>query len=73
MSNAFAQYYIANDVQIFTYNHPLPKTVESQIDNLNTGATGLNLALLTIFGLGFLMASFAVFVTSVCSLNLDHL
>ncbi len=66
MSNVFAQYYINDNVQIFTYNHPLPPTVESQLENLTSGPTAFNLALLTIFGLGFMMAGFAVFVTAVC-------
>ena len=52
--------------RIYTYNHPLPKTLKSQLNTLQTGPTALNLALLTIIGLGFMQASFAVIVTSVC-------
>ena len=56
--------------RIYTYNHPLPKSVKTQVKNLQTGPTALNLALLTIFGLGLMQASFAVLVASVCDLTL---
>ena len=56
--------------KIYAHNHPLPKTVASQANTLQTGPTGLNIALLTIFGLGFLHASFAVFIVAVCEVTI---
>ena len=56
-----------NDVfrKIYTYNYPLPQTIKDQLDTLVTGPAAFNVALLAIFALGFLQASFAVFLTAV--------
>ena len=50
--------------QIFANNYPLPKTAVDQLDAIRTGPTGFNVAFLAIFALGFLQASFAVFLVT---------
>ena len=51
--------------KIYTYNQPLPKSTSSKISALQAGPVGLNVAILTLFGIGFLQASFAVFIVAV--------
>ncbi len=53
---------------IKTTNHPLPIQIADQINNLKSSPTGFNIALFMVFGLGFLMAAFSVFLVSVRAL-----
>ena len=65
LNNALLRYFInSSDAAIYTYNYPLPKQVKDQINSLKTSSAGFNLALFMIFGLGFLMSSFSIFLVS---------
>eukprot|EP00042_Codosiga_hollandica_P058831 m.893246 g.893246 ORF g.893246 m.893246 type:complete len:1835 (+) comp59976_c0_seq1:204-5708(+) len=64
LSNAFAQTYVGSDAQIFTYNYPLPKSAKDKVEALQSSGIGINVAILALFGIGFLQASFAIFIVS---------
>lgn len=47
-----------NTAAIYTYNHPLPKSVSTAVDDVRSDPSGFNLALFMLFGLAFALASF---------------
>ena len=47
-----------SSVNIFTYNHPLPKTTDGKINEIRKDITGFNIAINLVFGMTFLMTSF---------------
>lgn len=63
LSNVMLQTHVSDsNARIFTYNHPLPASLDDELDELRKDATGLNLAIFMAFGGGFLLASYIVFV-----------
>eukprot|EP00052_Salpingoeca_macrocollata_P025254 m.229564 g.229564 ORF g.229564 m.229564 type:complete len:1857 (+) comp22401_c4_seq1:3439-9009(+) len=74
MDTVTLQEFIADaNAQIFTYNHPLPKSLSSTIDELRSDANGFNLALFIVFGLGFAAASFCVLLVTERVSHAKHL
>lgn len=65
LSNAIAQLVLQDStIKIYAYNYPLPKTASSSLSSLQISPTGLTLGILTCFGLGFMLATFAILCTS---------
>lgn len=60
-------------VNIFTYNHPLPKTTDGKINEIRKDVTGFNIAINLMFGMSFLMASFVLMPVNERSLKAKHI
>lgn len=73
MANIVAQAEVAGDAEIYTVVHPLPRETGDQIDDIQSSVTGFNLALFTLFGTGFLLASFALFLVTERATKAKHL
>jgi hypothetical protein len=57
--------------KIYAHNQPLPKSTENAVTTIQTSAVSFNVAIFALFGVGFLHASFAVFIVAV-RLDLLH-
>lgn len=64
INNVLLRASVGSSAAINTYNWPLPRKTQDQIDSLKTDTSGFNLALFLIFGIGFLLPSFAIFIVS---------
>ena len=60
IDNVLARNLLGDDSAIYTYSHPLPKTTAAKIEDVRKDATGFNVALMIIFGMAFLLASFVL-------------
>jgi hypothetical protein len=51
--------------RLYGHNLPLPKTADNKISLLSKSPVAFNVAVMVLFGIGFLQASFAVFIVAV--------
>ncbi|XP_077866667.1 phospholipid-transporting ATPase ABCA3-like [Saccoglossus kowalevskii] len=71
--NLLLQYYTNSSYSIRTTNHPLPLSSEAEIEIVSGGFGSVGLAILIVFGMAFLAASFAPFLVQERESKAKHL
>ncbi|XP_071958195.1 phospholipid-transporting ATPase ABCA3-like [Antedon mediterranea] len=72
-SNMILQAVTSDEYSIKTYNYPLPKDLTSQVDDASSGEDTFGLAILVVFGMAFLTASFIGFIVGEKENKAKHL
>ena len=74
MGNALLRLFGGDAYSITAYNHPLPRMEENRIEDeiLTAGATAFTVAIMMIFGMSFLVATFVVFLIKASFLSLAY-
>eukprot|EP00058_Branchiostoma_floridae_P014356 XP_002599844.1 hypothetical protein BRAFLDRAFT_95534 [Branchiostoma floridae] len=73
LSNILLQFYTSTDHSIKATNYPLPNSAENLAENAESGGAGVSLAILMVYGMAFLAASFVPFVVNERQCKAKHI
>ncbi|XP_078609223.1 phospholipid-transporting ATPase ABCA3-like isoform X2 [Branchiostoma floridae x Branchiostoma japonicum] len=73
LSNILLQFYTSTDHSIKATNYPLPNSAENLAENAERGGAGVSLAILMVYGMAFLAASFVPFVVNERQCKAKHI
>ncbi|XP_078687656.1 phospholipid-transporting ATPase ABCA3-like isoform X4 [Branchiostoma floridae x Branchiostoma belcheri] len=73
LSNILLQFYTSTDHSIKATNYPLPNSAENLAENASRSGAGVSLAILVVYGMAFLAASFVPFVVNERQCKAKHI
>ncbi|XP_066289391.1 phospholipid-transporting ATPase ABCA3-like isoform X2 [Branchiostoma lanceolatum] len=73
LSNILLQFYTSTDHSIKATNYPLPNSAENLAENAASSGAGVSLAILMVYGMAFLAASFVPFVVNERQCKAKHI